>query len=54
MLTTDRTPLVECARCKHQHHESERIPKPNPKHRNLSDLVCPRCGARAYYDLKPE
>jgi hypothetical protein len=33
--------------------ESERVPKPDLKCRGLSNLVCPCCGARSYYNMKP-
>lgn len=44
---------VQCCRCKNKHNESERVSKPDTKHRYLSHKVCPRCGARSYYDLRP-
>lgn len=34
--------------------ESERVSVPDFKFRGLSSLVCPRCSARSYYDLRPE
>lgn len=46
--------LVECCRCRNVHMESERVSVPDFKFRGLSSLVCPRCSARSYYDLRPE
>lgn len=45
---------VECCRCRNVHMVSERVSAPDFKFRGLSSLVCPRCGARSYYDLRPE
>lgn len=42
---------VQCTRCRNKHWESERVVQPNSKHR---DMVCPRCGGRSYYDLRPQ
>lgn len=44
---------VECCRCRNKHMESERVCKPNGKFKALTELVCPKCGARSYYNLRP-
>lgn len=44
---------VQCCRCKNKHMESARVRKPDPKCRGLSNMVCPRCGAKSYYDRTP-
>lgn len=49
----DRNVLVQCCRCKHKHTEHDRVPKPDPKCAGLENMVCPRCGARSYYDVTP-
>jgi len=43
---------VQCTRCRNRHEESDRIPKRLDKH--MSELVCPRCGCKSYYDLRPQ
>ena len=43
--------LVQCTRCKNQHHASKRISK---RGRNgMYDLVCPKCNCKSYYDMSP-
>lgn len=44
---------VRCCRCKHKHNESERIGKPHRTDHAITELCCPRCGARSYYDMTP-
>ena len=50
---SDQNRPVQCCRCKNKHMESDRVPKPDAKCSFLSNMVCPRCGANAYYDLHP-
>jgi len=52
-MTTDI--LVKCCRCKNQHRESERTLKRTKEFHglNVSQLVCPRCGATSYFDMRP-
>lgn len=40
---------VECCRCRNQHLESERVPKPSKDIPGTKVLTCPRCGAHDYY-----
>ncbi len=48
---------VQCTRCRNKHMESER--KAVPRHDSegfitFSDLCCPRCGAKSFYDMRPQ
>lgn len=52
MTSTHDIP-VQCTRCKHKHNESERVGKPDTKHRYMTHMVCPRCGCKSYYNLIP-
>ncbi|RIX47462.1 MAG: hypothetical protein D3M94_07255 [Rhodocyclales bacterium GT-UBC] len=47
---------VQCCRCRNKHMESERVSVPDSKYKNLSisHAVCPKCGARSYFDLRPQ
>lgn len=41
--------FCKCSRCKNVHRESERV---NGTSRDgITDVVCPRCGCREYYDM---
>lgn len=48
---------VQCCRCRHTHHESDRVSRPRPRRSTseiqIYDMVCPRCGAKNYYDVTP-
>lgn len=44
---------VQCCRCKHRHKESQRIGKPHKTDPAITEMTCPRCGARSYYDRSP-
>jgi hypothetical protein len=44
---------VRCCRCKHKHNESERIGKPHRTDSAITEMTCPRCGARSYFDMTP-
>lgn len=44
---------VRCCRCKHRHNESERILKRRRDEPSIREWVCPRCGARSYFDMRP-
>lgn len=43
---------VQCTRCRNKHMESERVAVRTS--RIGSELTCPRCGGRSYYDLTPQ
>lgn len=49
---------VKCCRCRFEHMESERVEKPSRKAKAgalvMNDLVCPACGAKAFYDLREQ
>ena len=49
---------VQCTRCRNKHMESERISRPLQRRSTseiqMSDMVCPRCGGKSYYDLRPQ
>ncbi len=49
---------VQCARCRNVHPHSARVSQPRPLRLHtvigISDLVCPRCGAKSFYDLQPQ
>lgn len=47
---------VKCTRCRNQHIESDRKQKPNSEYKGItvSDSVCPRCGAKSFYDMTPQ
>lgn len=42
---------VKCTRCKHQCLESDWLDKWNKK--GWTDKVCPKCGCKSYYDMRP-
>lgn len=45
---------VQCCRCRNQHMESERISRrvdTATDRLSMSELVCPRCGGKSFYDL---
>lgn len=44
---------VQCCRCKNKHNESERNHVPSKSFKGATDSVCPRCGAKSYFDLSP-
>lgn len=44
---------VRCCRCKHKHNESQRIGKPHKTDSAITEMTCPCCGARSYFDLSP-
>lgn len=43
---------VQCCRCKNKHMHSERDSVYDRKN-GWSDSVCPRCGAKSYFDCSP-
>lgn len=49
---------VQCTRCRNKHMESERISRPLQRRSTseiqMSDMVCPRCGCKSYYDMRPQ
>ena len=47
---------VKCTRCRNQHMESDRKQQPNSEYKGItvSDSVCPRCGAKSFYDMTPQ
>lgn len=49
---------VQCCRCRYRHDESERISKHatwlKPGSIQASDLCCPRCSAKSFYELSPQ
>ena len=49
---------VKCCRCRFEHMESERVEKPAPKSKpgtlTMNTLVCPACGAKAFYELREQ
>lgn len=47
---------VQCTRCRNKHMESERASKKRSDAGGyvLSDLCCPRCGAKSFFDLRPQ
>ncbi len=49
--------LVQCCRCRNKHMESERVHKPSsrlPAKFKATDLCCPRCGCKSFFDLSPQ
>ena len=42
---------VQCCRCKNKHNESDRRDVPSKTFKNATESVCPRCGAKSYFDL---
>lgn len=46
--------LVRCTRCTFRHMESERVQKVRKTNIAVSDLVCPRCGCKSYFDMRPQ
>lgn len=54
-MGTDRRDLaVQCCRCKHGHHESERVDVPHKTIKSATQSACPRCGAHSFYDMTPQ
>ena len=49
---------VKCTRCRNQHMESDREDRlrPNSNHEKITvaDSICPRCGAKTFYDMTPQ
>lgn len=49
---------VKCTRCRFEHAEGDRISRPRPRRSTseiqMDDLVCPRCGGKAFYDMTPQ
>jgi hypothetical protein len=45
---------VQRTRCRNKHMESERIRKPRKDSSFVSELCCPRCGCKGFYDLRPQ
>lgn len=44
---------VKCSRCRHQCMESNWIGRAT-KIPGLTEKVCPKCGCRSYYDMRPQ
>jgi hypothetical protein len=49
-IKSEKAKFCKCTRCKNIHKSSERIEQANPKS-VFRDLICPRCGAKPYYDI---
>ncbi|MCD6663481.1 MAG: hypothetical protein LT082_08785 [Comamonas sp.] len=49
---------IKCTRCRLMHTEADRISRPRPRRStseiSMSDMVCPRCGCKNYYDCTPQ
>ena len=46
---------VQCCRCKHKHMESQRKSKlVSSSGISMSDLVCPKCECKTYYDMREQ
>lgn len=43
----------QCTRCKNKHLESERISKPRKGDAGVSEMCCPCCNCRSFYDITP-
>lgn len=44
---------IKCTRCKHKCNYSDLEERYSKKYGGCTELVCPRCGCRSYYDLSP-
>ena len=53
MTTNQQDPPVQCCRCRNKHLESERHYVPKKGCKGVTELVCPRCGGRDYYNMTP-
>lgn len=45
--------ICKCTRCKNTHLESERISVPHKSSSEMSDLVCPKCSCRSFFNMTP-
>jgi len=46
---------VKCTRCRHQCMESEWHDKPvRSSGISMTEKVCPKCGCKSYYDMRPQ
>lgn len=58
MTRQDIPVKLKCTRCRHVHTEADRISLPRPRRSTseiqMSDMVCPRCGCKNYYDCTPQ
>lgn len=45
--------MCQCTRCRNKHLESERIEEPRKGDAFASEMCCPRCRCRSYYDITP-
>ena len=47
---------VQCCRCKNKHMETDRICKPvkSAGPIAMSELLCPKCSAKSFFDLTPQ
>lgn len=45
---------IKCCRCRHEHKESDRHKVPSKKFAMARDSVCPKCGAKPYFDMTPQ
>lgn len=48
---------VRCTRCRNEHGHAARVSKPRkvkPGGIAMSDLVCPACGCKSFYDITPQ
>lgn len=45
---------VKCCRCRHLHKESERLEQRSKRFSWGYEMVCPKCGAKSYYDMTPQ
>ncbi len=54
-MSLSTTPL-KCTRCRHVMTHGDLVARlrPGKSSIGLSDLVCPKCGCKSYYDLTPQ
>jgi len=55
-MSKDNDIPVKCSRCRHQCMESEWLDKPKRSSGGISmtEKVCPKCGCKSYYDMRPQ
>jgi hypothetical protein len=47
--------LIKCTRCKHQTMQSAWVDKPGRIGGfSMTQKVCPKCGCKSYYDMRPQ
>lgn len=52
MDETKNSVQVQCTRCRKLHLERNRVPV--ARRNGVSDLVCPYCGCKSFYDMTPQ